>query len=125
MKRRLSGQVMIEFLVGIAIVVLPLSLLLCSWFYTQQKKTECALQVFRQARIQLLRTKHSVDRRLTCGPIQERIRLSSLEELDHDKGALGLGDLINQVSQLSEQLSSFSRSAPGRDSSESWDKPTI
>gem|GEM_PF-2827966 len=116
---------MIEFLVGIAIVVLPLSLLLCSWFYTQQKKTECALQVFRQARIQLLRTKHSVDRRLTCGPIQERIRLSSLEELDHDKGALGLGDLINQVSQLSEQLSSFSRSAPGRDSSESWDKPTI
>ena len=109
---------MIEFLVGIAIVVLPLSLLLCGWFYTQQKKTECALQAFRQARIQLLRTGRSVDRRQICGPIEERIRLSSLEDLDQDKGALGLGDLMNEVSRLSERLSSFSRSAQGPDSSD-------
>lgn len=120
-----SGQVMIEFILGIVIVLLPLSFLLGFWFYIQEKKTQCALIVFQQARIQLLRTHASVDHSLRCGPTFEHIHLSSLEDLDQNKGGLGIQDLLDEVSQLSERLSQFSQSAQVQASSNSSNEPKI
>ena len=116
---------MIEFILGILIVLLPLSYFLGFWFYIQEKKTQCALITFQQARIQLLRTHTSVNHSLRCGPTFERIHLSTLEDLDQNKGELGIRDLLNEASQLSERLSQFLQSAQVQASSNSSNEPKI
>jgi hypothetical protein len=118
-KRNEKGQALIEFNVGVLLIILPLSLLLGTWFYVQEKKTQCAILTFQKARGQLLRTQKRSDVSLQCGPVSERITLVPLEELDHDKGALGVDDLVEEVSQLSERLSQLWQSVSEPDSSSS------
>jgi hypothetical protein len=120
-----SGQVLMEFNIGVALILLPLCFLVAGWFYIQEKKTQCAVNAFQQARSQLIRSHSNVDFTLRCGPVQEKVHLSALESLDHDKGSLGIDDLIDEVSLLSERLSQLLQSVRVQASSSSSTEPKI
>lgn len=92
------GQSMTEALLVIGLLFIPITFGGFKWVKLQWDKTECAFNDFKKARIELIRTRQNVN--------HNGIVLVPLENLDRDKGALGLGDLKSTASQLLEQLSS-------------------
>ncbi|MBC7397968.1 MAG: hypothetical protein H7333_11040 [Bdellovibrionales bacterium] len=100
-----KGQFLAEFSLVSLLVMVPLMTGGIAWFCLEMNRAKCAYQVFYQARKQLIIENRSVDWRQSCGSIQEFIHLSALEDLDHNKGALGPADMGKVVSQFSADAS--------------------
>ena len=104
-----KGQFIAEFTLVGMLIMFPLLTGGIAWYCLEMNRAQCAYQGFSIARKRLLRENRTIDLVQTCESIHERIHLSPLEDLDHNKGGLGVSDLSKEVSQASEDASRFSR----------------
>ena len=104
-KKNVSGQSSMELILVLGFIVVPALVIGLSWIKTEWSRSECALQTFKRARLELLQTQQKTTVENTCDSLQEKISLNPLEDLDRNKGALNPSDLIKEVSQLWELLS--------------------
>lgn len=93
-----TGQSIIEFILVMGLLIIPGTFVGVNLFKSLWNKTECAFQNFKKARIVMIQSGKptSVD----------GIKVKPLEDLDQNKGPLETSDLLREVSQLWEQLSS-------------------
>ncbi len=96
--QKIKGQATIEGMLVIGMILIPLLIASLNWVQTEWKKSEKAFQDFKSARIEMIRTGQVSD--------HHGIKVLPLEDLDQDKGQLGLGDLLKEASRLLDSLSS-------------------
>ncbi len=98
--KKTSGQSSLELILVLGLVVIPALTMGSAWIKTEWNKSECAFQSFKTARLTLLQTQRKVE--------VDGIALLPLEDLDRNKEGLRPHELLKEVSQLWEQLSSSS-----------------
>jgi hypothetical protein len=112
-----NGQVLIENLLSLGLIVLPLGLGAGHWAMLEYQRCRCALVAFQEARQMLIANDARVDHRVQCSQgVEERIVLKPLRDLDRGGDGLELSDWIREARSLWEELSSFSSPSPGADS---------
>jgi len=89
---KIKGQATIEGMAVIGLILIPLVIAILQWVNVEWKKSEKAFQDFKQARITMIRTQRKAE--------VNGIVIMPLEDLDQNKGGLGLKDLINEASRL-------------------------
>ena len=112
-----SGQALIEFSLVSLLIILPFAIGAFTWYQLMWDKTRCSNDAFFLARAKLIQTHQPVNEVKECGSITQSIGLSSLEDLDHNKGSLGINDGMKEVSQLLESASRLRSSLRPSDSS--------
>lgn len=112
MSRR--GQVLVEHLLSLLLIVLPLGLGAGHWAALEFGRCRCALSAFQDARRMLVSDDRKIDHRVACpGGGEERVVLKPLRDLDRGGEGLALSDWIGEARSLWEELSFFS--SPSRD----------
>jgi hypothetical protein len=104
---RESGQIAAELCIALLLVFLPLLAGGAYWAHLEWNRFRCAYFGFFQARHQLIVTNQAVQYPIHYGNVSEEIDLVPLETLDVNHGPLGLGEVTNEVLELSKHSSSF------------------
>jgi hypothetical protein len=93
-----SGQSSTEFMLVLGFILVPALIIGITWIKAEWNKSECAFQSFKTARIQMIQSQRK--------QTSNGITLLPLEDLDQVKGGIEVSDILKEVSQLWEQLSS-------------------
>jgi hypothetical protein len=93
-----------EFSLTLLFLIIPLVGGGAYWLKIEWNRIQCANSTFSKARRELIQTGREVRIVQTCGGgssrVSETVHLLPLEDLDHSKAALGIGELIREGSPL-------------------------